>query len=154
MGNINKEFHLNIDGKKFEWPHQMISGKEIKQLGQIHEEYQIFLKISQGDDRLINNDDKVDLSKPGTEQFYSLKIHEHGLRIIVNGRERSWEEKTISYDQVVKLAYENYVESSDVVYTVDYVDGPPKNPEGSMVKGDVVSVKNKMIFNVTATNRS
>jgi Multiubiquitin len=95
-----------------------------------------------------------DLSKPGTEQFYSLKIHEHGFRIIVNGREKSWEEKTISYDQVVKLAYENYVESNDVVYTVDYVDGPPKNTEGSMVKGYVVSVKNKMIFNVTATNRS
>jgi hypothetical protein len=132
----------------------MISGKEIRQLGQIHEEDQIFLKINHGDDQLICNEDKVDLSKPGNEQFYSLKIPEHGFRIIVNGREKSWEGKTISYDQVVKLAYENYVESNDVVYTVDYVDGLPKNPEGSMVKSDVVSVKNKMIFNVPATNRS
>jgi hypothetical protein len=80
--------------------------------------------------------------------------HNHGIMIIVNGREKARDEKTISYEQVVKLAYENYADNGDIVYTVDYVRGPHQNPEGSMVKGDVVHIKNKMVFNVTATNRS
>lgn len=154
MVHNNKVYLLKIDGNSFEWHQSEITGAEIRQLGNIHEDYEILLKI-QGhqDDRLIGNDDSVDLSLPGIEKFYS-KEPVNNFRIIVNGREKSWGNKTITYDEVVKLAFENYVESPDIVYTVDYVGGPHQNPAGSMVKGSSVYVKNKMIFNVTATNRS
>ena len=67
---------------------------------------------------------------PGIEHFYSRKKPDHGFRIIVNGREKQWTDKVITYDQVVKLAFENYVESPDVVYTVDYVDWSPSESLG------------------------
>lgn len=149
-----KVYHLKIDGNNYEWHRSEIKGAEIRQLGNIHVDFEIFLKMhGHQDDRLIGDKDSVDLILPGIEKFYS-KEPVHNFRIIVNGREKSWGNKTISYDEVVKLAFDNYVESPDIVYTVDYVDGPHQNPTGSMVKGSSVYVKNKMIFNVTATNRS
>ena len=74
--------------------------------------------------------------------------------IVVNGREKQWCEKTITFQQVVALAFENYQDNLDTVYTVTYAKGPQQNPEGSMVKGTKVFVINKMVFNVTATNKS
>jgi len=155
MVQNSKEYQIKVDGKNYKWDKQEISGAEIRLIGLIPHDYQIFLKIHNQEERLIGDDDKVDLTNPGVEQFYS-KIQEghHKYRIIVNGREKQWTEKTITYDQVVKLAFENYVETSDVIYTVDYTDGPHQNPSGSMVKGDIRFVTNNMIFNVTPTNRS
>jgi hypothetical protein len=54
----------------------------------------------------------------------------------------------------VVLAFGTYDSNSAKVYTVTYDRGPNQNQEGSMVKGDVVFVKDKMIFNVTATDKS
>ncbi len=74
--------------------------------------------------------------------------------IIVNAKEHTWKEKSISYAQVVVLAFGVHEENERRVYTVTYKRGPEQNPEGSMVKGDSVFVKTKMIFNVTATDKS
>jgi hypothetical protein len=155
MVQNNKEYHLKVDGKNYEWHQQNIKGAEIRQIGHISTDYQIFLTIHSQEDQLIRDEDIVDLTKPGIEKFYSKKHEDQrGFKIIVNGREKHWGDKTISYEQVVKLAFENYVENADIVYTVDFTDGPHQNPSGSMVKGDIKFVTNKMIFNVTPTNRS
>jgi len=52
------------------------------------------------------------------------------------------------------LAFENYDQNPNKVYTVTYDRGPHANPEGSMVRGDKVFTTNKMIFNVTSTDKS
>ncbi len=78
----------------------------------------------------------------------------HVFKLIVNGREKQWAEKTITFEQVVILAFGSYDNNQNKVYTVTYDRGPHENPEGSMVKGDSVLIKNKMIFNVTATDKS
>ncbi len=104
---------------------------------------------------MIENHEEVDLARPGIKRFYSKKQDDHLPFIIyVNGKEKPWNHRKISYEQVAKIAFPNYSENSQTVYTVTFTDGPGQNPEGSMVKGDVVFVKNKMKFNVTATNKS
>ncbi len=105
------------------------------------------------DDDLILDEEIVDLARPGKEKFYSKQEVKEFL-IIVNGREKNWKEKSIAFKQVVELAFGNYQENPNTVYTVTYTKGPYQNPEGSMVKGNVVCVTNKMVFNVTATNKS
>lgn len=80
--------------------------------------------------------------------------HDKETTIIVNGREKTWNEKEISFAQVVTLAFGTYVENGSTEYTVTYKRGHGSKPEGSMVKGDRVKVKDKMIFNVTATDKS
>jgi hypothetical protein len=76
------------------------------------------------------------------------------VTLIVNGEEKGWNEKEISFKQVIILAFGTYNEDPRICYTVNYSRGPGQNKEGSMVKGDVVRVKNKMVFNATSTDKS
>jgi hypothetical protein len=82
------------------------------------------------------------------------KDHSKEITIVVNGRNKQWSEKNISFPQVVELALGKYEENGMTAYTVIYKNGEGKKPEGSMVAGETIHVKDKMIFNVTATNRS
>ena len=158
--NHHKEEHhkealvLTINGKKHEWHHEYISGAEIRKLGEIPLEDEIFLGIKKPwEDEPIPDDKQVNLARPEIEHFYS-KDKEFKITIIVNARPKHWTEKTITFEQVVFLAFGNYDPNPNKVYTVIYDRGPHENPEGSMVKGMKVLVKDKMIFNATATDKS
>lgn len=151
---VKQKLKYSIDGENFETDKQYIKGSQIRRQGNIGADFQIFLDNKQPwEDDLIDDDEIVDLARPGKEKFYSKKEVVEFV-IIVNGREKQWCEKTISFKQVVELAFGNYQENPNTVYTVTYAKGPHQNPEGSMVKGDKVFVTNKMVFNVTATNKS
>lgn len=85
------------------------------------------------------------------------KHEEHGhnkeFTIIVNGREKTFSGKEISFKQVIELAFGTYEENEYIVYTVSYSKGEDKK-EGTMIKGTTVKVKAGMIFNVTRTDKS
>jgi len=150
----NHVLGLTINSKYYEWHQQYITGAEIRKLGNIPLDAEIFLAVKKPwVDEAIPNEKQVDLARPEIEHFYS-KDKYHQIAIIVNGRPKSWIEKTISFEQVVVLAFGNYDSNPNKVYTVTYDRGPHENPEGSMVKGDKVVIKDKMIFNVTCTDKS
>jgi hypothetical protein len=73
--------------------------------------------------------------------------------IIVNARQKPWNKKEISFDELVNLAFgtPNYDNS---VYTVTYQKGEDKKPKGSLTRGDSVHVKDGMIFDVIRTDKS
>lgn len=157
MYNDNNEhkLRLRINGESYEWNHQYITGSEIRNLGNIPQDEKILLAIKRPwEDEPIFDNTKVDLARPGIEHFYSVKHDNHSVEIIVNGRPKVWTKRKISYKEVVMLAFGNYDDNDSIIYTVTYTHGPGQNPEGNMVKGVEVYVKNRMIFNVTATNRS
>lgn len=75
--------------------------------------------------------------------------------IIVNGRPKTVEQKELTFDEVIKLAFENPPHGADTIFSVTYRKGGNEHrPEGVMVEGDTVKVKKGTIFNVSATNRS
>lgn len=74
--------------------------------------------------------------------------------IYVNTVEKPWTEKFITFEQVVVLAFGQIENNPDVTYTVTYKRGDDHKPEGSLVKGEKVRVKDKMRFNATRANRS
>lgn len=151
---IKQKLKYSIDGKNFETDKQYIKGSQIRRQGNIAADFQIYLDNKQPwEDDLIEDDEIVDLARPGKEKFYSKKEITEFI-IIVNGREKQWNQKTISFKQIVELQFGDYQENPNTVYTVTYAKGPHQNLEGSMVKGDKVFVTNKMVFNVTATNKS
>ena len=156
QNNEEHVLHLIINEMNYKWEQQYITGAEVKQLGNIPQSEKLFLAIKRPwEDEPLSDETKVDLARPGIEKFYSDHVDEFKpVTIIVNGRPKPWEERKINYEQVVKLAFPDYVANEAIVYTVTYTNGPKQNEESSMVKGDVVFVKNQMIFNVTATNRS
>lgn len=114
----------------------------------------IYLDIKEGwEDDVILDDEVVDLARQGVEHFIS-KPKSKEFKIIVNAREKAWKESAISFEQVVMLAFGTYDNNPNKGYTVTYSKGPKPNKEGTMVKGSVVYVKNNMIFDVTATDKS
>lgn len=74
--------------------------------------------------------------------------------IYVNTAEKAWNERFITFEQVVELAFGQFENNPDVTYTVTYKRGDDKKPEGSLVNGEKTPVKDKMRFNATRANRS
>ena len=159
MGTQNEEhvkpvLSITVNDKKYEWHEEYITGAEIRKLGNIPFEDEIFLAIKKPwEDEPIADDKQINLARPEIEHFYS-KDKDFKITLIVNGRPKPWTKKTITFEQVVVLAFGTYDPNPAKVYTVTYDKGPHENPDGPMVKGGKVFVKDKMIFNVTATDKS
>ena len=75
------------------------------------------------------------------------------FEIIVNARPKAWTEETISYSQVVDLAFPPPHKPTEI-FTVQYSHGPRENPQGTLVEGQSVRVKSGMVFDVTRTDKS
>ncbi len=151
---VKKKLKFFINAKPFTWYKQYIRGIQIRELGNIPAEDIIFLDLKEGwqDDEILD-DEIVDLARPGKEKFFS-KPKPTELTIIVNARSHVWKEINISFEQLVALAFGSYDNNPNKGYTVTYSRGWDPKSEGTMVKGAGVRVKNKMIFDVTATDKS
>jgi len=152
---MKNELKFRLNGKNYSWHEQYITGAELRQLAEISADELIFLAVKKPwEDELIKDTDSVNLARPQIEHFYSKKHDDHKpYEIYVNGRVHEWNKRKINYMEVVRLAFPNDP-GINTMYTVNYTDGPGQNPEGSMVDGDKVVVKDKMKFNVSATNKS
>lgn len=77
------------------------------------------------------------------------------VTIIVNARPKEVAEKRLTFEEIVSLAYDgNPPTGPQWEFTVDYSKGPDDEKEGSLRPGKDVRVKDGMVFNVTATDKS
>ena len=84
-----------------------------------------------------------------------MNEHKKATSIIIDGTPHEWDEKEISYEQVVDLAYDGSPPTGELVeITVGYHRGHGDKPEGDLEPGQTVKVKDGMVFDVTATDRS
>ena len=72
--------------------------------------------------------------------------------ILINGQKKFWNNKTISYSQLVDLAFPP--PHGDNMFVVQYSRGPKGNPEGTLVAGKEVETKEGMVFDVLQTDKS
>ncbi|MDO1449513.1 multiubiquitin domain-containing protein [Rhodocytophaga aerolata] len=150
---VKKKLLYTINKVEFTSYKQYIRGSQIREQGKISPEDEIYLDNKEGwEDDPILDDEFVDLARPGKEHFYSKRIGTE-IILIINGRDRSWSKKTISFAEVIHLK-DGTGENGSKAYTITYTDGHPQNPSGEMAKGEVVRVKNQMRFYVTATDKS
>lgn len=91
-----------------------------------------------------------------TEQQGKGKGHGHDKEytIIVNGRQKVVEAKELSFSEIVALAFDSPPTGPNIIYTITYRRGHGNKPEGTLGEGQTVKVKDGMIFNVTATDKS
>jgi hypothetical protein len=75
------------------------------------------------------------------------------FEIIVNAQRKPWKEDTISYSQVIDLAFPP-PHGSGEVFTVQYRHGPKENHQGTLADGQTVKVKSGMVFDVSRTDKS
>ena len=76
------------------------------------------------------------------------------VTIIVNGTQKSVAKDDLTYDEVVHLAFESPPYGENTLFTITYRRGQGNKPEGILAPGETVKVKEGMIFDVTATDKS
>lgn len=81
--------------------------------------------------------------------------HEKTITIIVNGQEKTVTGKTVTYEQIVQLAFPEMTGDPNVIFNVTYrkSDNDHK-PAGTLSEGQDVKVKDGTIFDVTPTTKS
>jgi hypothetical protein len=140
---------IHIDRDAYE-SRNPTTGDALYHLGEIEHGAELFRELS-GDheDELIPRD-TTPVNLILDERFYSQKI----FRLIINLEEKFVVKKKQSFDDIVKLAYPVPPPGPTPDYTVGYRKGPSANPKGSLVQGQVVKVKDGMIFDVTPSDKS
>lgn len=137
-----------------EWEVTLISqqtGKSLKRLLGLPVNVVLHRDYESPNDQPIGDDERVDFCD-GPVFTCRGNGGGHGIKIIVNGREKIVEAKRISYADLVILAFGAI--QPDTIYTINYKHGPPSNPEGHMIGGDVVKLQCGMVFNVTDSGKS
>ena len=137
-----------------EWEVTLISkqtGRSLKRLLGLSDDAVLLRDFESPQDEPIADDATVEF-KDGAVFTCRNKPALKETKIIVNGREKVVAGKTISYAELVVLAFGSI--DPDSIYTATFKHGPPSKPEGSMVEGDVVKLQCGMIFNVTQTRKS
>jgi len=92
--------------------------------------------------------------KESQENKHEDHGHTKEYTIIVNGREKIVTTKELSFTEIVALAFDNPPQGENIVITVTYRRGEGNKPEGILLEGETVKIKEGMIFNVTATDKS
>jgi len=76
------------------------------------------------------------------------------VTIVVEGTPHEWPKKEITYAEVVTLEVPDYSSHPEITYSVVYKRGQGNKPEGILVPGASVKVKEGMVFNVSETGQS
>ena len=84
---------------------------------------------------------------------FDLDVEEVEVTILVNGRPRTVAKRTITFAEVVTLAYPT-PPGPNTIYSVTYRGARGNKPSGTLAEGGSVKIKNKTTFNVTPTDKS
>jgi hypothetical protein len=76
------------------------------------------------------------------------------ITIVVNGRKKETAVRALNFEEVVRLAFEDAVFNDVTIYTITFKRGHGDRPEGTLVEGEAVKLKEGMIFNVARTDKS
>jgi hypothetical protein len=69
----DRAYRLIVNGEQYDWPARVISGATIRKLATISPKNQLLLDREGEPDRLIGNNDLIDLGKAGVERFHTRK---------------------------------------------------------------------------------
>lgn len=146
---IASKVRIHIDREAYE-SRNPTTGEALYHLGEIGHDEELFREVGGGQEDVLVPRNDAPISLTPDEHFYSQKT----FRLIVNLEEKFVVNKKQTFDDIVRLAYPTPTPGPTPDYTVIYRKGPPANPKGSLVQGQVVKVKNGMIFDVTPSDKS
>ncbi len=142
---------LSVDDR-FELSNKSVISREtLALLFDLDNERHIFRDFESPNDVEIIPGEALDFRDGPT--FYSRASEAVEIEIVVNTRPRTVTKRILSYDEVVALAYPN-PDFDRKQFTITYKHGCEQKPEGSLVLGESVFVKEGMVFNVTPTDKS
>ncbi len=143
-------FNFELDGERQPWGAASISERMLRQLAGIGNSGSVWLERRDQEDLQLQPGQDVPLNTEGVERFYT----ERAITIIVNGRKKTVEQNVLTFEALLALAFDPVPHGPNWCFTMTYRKGPRPNPEGTLVEGESVRVKEGMVFNVTATDKS
>ena len=147
----DRDFKLTLNDHELLWGKPVISGTVLYGLAKPGEGEAVFLEVPGGEDRLIEHGELIDLVQPGIERFITARLT---FEIIVNSRPRTVNARTVTFEQIVQLAFPGQHEPN-VVFSMTYRHAASTPPSGELGVGGSVDVKKKgTVFNVTRTVQS
>ena len=88
------------------------------------------------------------------KERHEEKEHEKVYKIFVNTREKEVRVNTLTFEEVVRLAFGSVPSGDGVLITVLFHHADQHPSEGTLLPGQIVKIKNNTSFDVTQTNRS
>jgi hypothetical protein len=145
------QVRIHINQHSYESPNPT-TGAALYMLGTVAAGLELYREVTgdREDREIENGPDVVHLKED--EHFHSGPPKE--FAIIVNGRKKEITTKTLSFDQLVALAFNPVPVGPNVMFTITYRKGPHKNSKGTLTEGATVKIKDGMIFDVTETTKS
>lgn len=143
-------FTFTLNERGWEWGARKINEAELRELADIDDDDVLILDANR--DKVIAAGEDINLGADGVEHIVSERPQT--IRIKLNGRWREVPPGQISYETLVEMAELTVQAGPNIYYTVTYRKGPRQNPDGSMQPGQSVHIKNGMVFNVRATDKS
>ena len=150
----DRDFKLTLNDHQLKWGKPAIGGAALYTLANIGDDEGVFLEVRGGEDRLIEPADLIDLTAPSIERFITATRPSKTFEIIVNSRPREVDEKQVTFEQIVQLAFPGSHETN-VVFSMTYRHAASTPHAGELGAGGSVEVKKKgTVFNVTRTVQS
>ncbi|WP_018240833.1 multiubiquitin domain-containing protein [Ensifer sp. BR816] len=150
----DREFKLTLNDDELRWGKPVISGAVLYGLAKPGDNEAVFLEIPGGEDRLIEQNELIDLTGAGIDRFITARKPPVTFEIVVNSRLRTVDERTVTFEQVVQLAFPGQHEPN-VVFSMTYRHAASAPHAGELGAGGSVDVKKKgTVFNVTRTVQS
>ncbi len=79
---------------------------------------------------------------------------ERGVLIIVNGREKLVQGEELTFDGVINLAFDDPPKGEFICFTITYRNAAGPRPEGTLIEGETINIREGMVLNVTVTDKS
>ena len=147
----DRDYKLTVNDNEVRWGKPLVGGTVLYDLAKPGEGEAVFLEIPGGEDRLIEREDLIDLTQQGIERFITARLT---FEIIVNSRPRTVNARTVTFEQIVELAFPGPHEPN-VVFSMTYRHAASTPHAGELGAGGSVDVKKKgTVFNVTRTVQS
>ncbi|MBF0270112.1 MAG: multiubiquitin domain-containing protein [Alphaproteobacteria bacterium] len=147
----DRDFKLTLNDDELRWGKPVISGTVLYGLAKPGEGEAVFIVVPGGENRLIEQGQLIDLTQPGIERFITARLT---FEIIVNSRPRTVNASTVTFEQVVQLAFPGK-HDPNVVFSMTYRHAASTPHAGELGAGGSVDVKKKgTVFNVTRTVQS
>jgi Multiubiquitin len=149
----DREFKFEVNSREERWGKPAISGQVLAALAMPGPGEAVFLEVRGGTDLLIEPAMLIDLGAPGVERFFTAPRLPVEIEIIVNTRPRLVRGPTVTFEQIVELAFPGPHEAN-VVFSMTYRKAASAPHAGELGAHGVVTIKQGTVFNVTRTVQS
>ena len=145
-------FRALLNEREIVWGEERISALELRLIGEVPDDQDLYFD-SKGD-RVVEDDDVLSLKPKDVERFRSGDPKNQTVEVVLNGELVAVEKGRLSFSELAKLAFPKLFGGALICFTVSFSRGPKRRREGVLLEGGKIRVVERMVFNVTATDKS